>query len=478
MINLFKKGGLAAAALVALLATVSCQKEESDVLVTSVTLSKTELSLVKGTSESITATVAPEDATVKDLVWASSDAAVATVEAGNITAVGVGTATITATATDASGANASCVVTVTPDIILVSAIELSDAYLSLTKTDVYTLTAIVTPEDATDISVIWESSDESVATVDVDGNVTALLSGVAIITATANDESGVSASCEVTVNDPVIDLEINSFIPTDDGGWCAGYIDILDFLCEKFGLTPEELEAANANGEIYPQACSSEESHDTWYDVNANDVGWEGEGFCFYVGPYFGRAEEVGGNNIYNILFGKYPGNLEPGQKTVVDYPISYGENKVWIRINAYSCPEAEIVSYDITANSQQDWRNACVPGVQAELCSQFGLTPEQLEAANANGEIYMSACSEDESHDYWYNRYGHIVGWGGYDFCFYVGPYYGIGYVDGANGDNVYALAYGTYPGALPAGISFKVDYPVTYGDKVAKLRINVTTE
>ena len=87
-----------------------------NVLVTGVALNKTSTSISVGNSETLTATVAPENAANKALKWASSDEDVATVAPdGTVTAVKVGTATITATATDGSGKSAVCTVTVTGD---------------------------------------------------------------------------------------------------------------------------------------------------------------------------------------------------------------------------------------------------------------------------------------------------------------------------------------------------------------------------
>ena len=62
-----------------------------------------------------------------------------------------------------------------------------------------TLTATVYPENATNKDVTWSSDNENAATVDANGKVTAVGEGEAIITATANDGSGVTASCKVTV---------------------------------------------------------------------------------------------------------------------------------------------------------------------------------------------------------------------------------------------------------------------------------------
>ena len=79
---------------------------------TGVTLNKTELSLTVGSSEQLTATVAPAEADNKSVTWTSSNPAVATVDAsGNVTAVGTGTATITVTTAD-GGRTATCTVTV------------------------------------------------------------------------------------------------------------------------------------------------------------------------------------------------------------------------------------------------------------------------------------------------------------------------------------------------------------------------------
>ena len=82
--------------------------------VSQITLNKAETSISVGNSETLTATVAPENATVKALTWASSNEDVAIVAPdGTVTAVKVGTATITATAADGSGKSATCTVTVT-----------------------------------------------------------------------------------------------------------------------------------------------------------------------------------------------------------------------------------------------------------------------------------------------------------------------------------------------------------------------------
>ncbi|HEJ7989704.1 TPA: Ig domain-containing protein [Serratia liquefaciens] len=80
--------------------------------VSGVTLNKTTTSLAVGANETLTATVAPADATNKEITWSTSDAAKATVDNGKVTGVAAGTATITVTTEDGDK-TASCAVTVT-----------------------------------------------------------------------------------------------------------------------------------------------------------------------------------------------------------------------------------------------------------------------------------------------------------------------------------------------------------------------------
>ena len=93
-------------------ATCEVTVTAATVSVTGVTLNKTSTSLYVGDTETLTATVAPANATNKAVTWTSSNPSVAKVENGVVTALACGTAVITATAADGSGASASCTVTV------------------------------------------------------------------------------------------------------------------------------------------------------------------------------------------------------------------------------------------------------------------------------------------------------------------------------------------------------------------------------
>lgn len=143
-----------------------------------------------GRSEQMTAQVLPEG--LEDPVtWASSDEAVAVVDgSGSVQGIAEGTATITAVCGDVS---ASCTVTVQ---MLPDSIALNPESLHLKVGDTGTIAAQVLPDSVTDKTVVWTSSDETVATVDETGKVTAVAAGQADITGTCG---GVSAVCPVVV---------------------------------------------------------------------------------------------------------------------------------------------------------------------------------------------------------------------------------------------------------------------------------------
>lgn len=139
-----------------------------------------------------------------DVAWTSSDTSVVTVVNGTVTAVGVGSATVTATA---NGKSASCAVFVASVYTTVENITLDRDSLLLTPETVFALTATVTPSDATNTTIIWETSDPTVATVE-NGVVVAMYEGTAEISAISPD--GARAVCTVTVSDPRTVVESGS----------------------------------------------------------------------------------------------------------------------------------------------------------------------------------------------------------------------------------------------------------------------------
>lgn len=168
----------------------------SSVLITSLTLNKSELALNVGDEETLTVTGSPSNATNKTLEWKSSNPEVASVSSGKVIAASKGTAVITATATDGSGKYVSCVVTV--NNIQILNVYLDKSSLDLSEGDTAKITATVYPSNATTSTLKWTSSNTSVATVDSKGNIVAgATKGYTIITASATDGSGKFAECVV-----------------------------------------------------------------------------------------------------------------------------------------------------------------------------------------------------------------------------------------------------------------------------------------
>ena len=132
--------------------------------ITSVILDHTTLRIEKDHNVNLTATVLPDNASNKELIWTSSDIGVATVDNGIVTPVSLGTATITVTAIDGSGMSASCTISVTDDILVSSICILQNEGTLITNKSVY-LKATICPTNATNRCVTWSSDDASIATV-------------------------------------------------------------------------------------------------------------------------------------------------------------------------------------------------------------------------------------------------------------------------------------------------------------------------
>jgi hypothetical protein len=134
------------------------------------------------------------------VTWSSSNTKVAIVDSstGKVTAKGTGTAKITAT-TEQSGVTATCTVTVK---IPVTEVKLDRGERSLMVGDTFKLKPTINPTEATDKSLKWSSSANTIASVDQNGNVTAKLAGKTIITAEAKDGFGAKKICTVYVDNP------------------------------------------------------------------------------------------------------------------------------------------------------------------------------------------------------------------------------------------------------------------------------------
>lgn len=178
--------------------------DNSDIvdLVTSISLLPSSIKFTSlGDTKQVTATILPVSAANKTLNWTSSNAAVAKVSSsGVVTAVGDGTCTITATSTDGSNVSSSISVTVDSNVY-VTGVSVSPSSLSLFTGETYSLSANITPSNATNKSVTWSSSNTNIASVNLNGTVTAKASGSCTIYATSAENSSFKGSCTITVSD-------------------------------------------------------------------------------------------------------------------------------------------------------------------------------------------------------------------------------------------------------------------------------------
>jgi len=253
--------------------TATCQVtvKKKVIPVTSISLDKTALTLTEEETYQLTATIEPADATNQNVTWTSDDTAVATVSSdGLVMALQAGTATIMVTTED-GGKTATCRVTVKMKEIPVTDVSLDYAEATLTEGDTLQLTATVSPADATNQNVSWESSDTFVATVSDSGLITAVSEGTATITVTTED-GGLTASCLVTV--------IKEESGDDDG---HEYVDlglsVKWATCNLGANSPEEYGDYFAWGETAPKSddswttykwCEGSDSTLTKYNINSD----------------------------------------------------------------------------------------------------------------------------------------------------------------------------------------------------------------
>lgn len=196
--------------LAAMCLLLGCQKEP--VHVTAINVEPTSLELTVGDRSHLSATVEPADADDKTFTWTSSDKKVVVIDAdGDAVALAAGSATIKAVAAD-GGIEGSCRVTVkvkeepvvktTP----VTSIKLDKTSLEIATGGFYNLHATVEPEDATDKSLEWSSSNEDVVTVNKNGRAVGFGTGSAVVTVSSVSNPEVKATCEFKVTSEVVSV--------------------------------------------------------------------------------------------------------------------------------------------------------------------------------------------------------------------------------------------------------------------------------
>ena len=185
-------------------AKTSFQVTVKDIPVSSLKLDQNNVVLRPKESVQLQENIQPVNATDKSVVWKSSDSAVASVdEKGRVTALKNGTTVISAVMKN--GLRAECRITVK---IAVDYVQLDSTYKDVYVTQTGQLNATVYPEDATNKKVKWRSTNTSVVSVDQTGHYKALKSGFAYIYATSEDNEHIERFCEINVNVPPVEVNI------------------------------------------------------------------------------------------------------------------------------------------------------------------------------------------------------------------------------------------------------------------------------
>lgn len=175
-----------------------------DIPVSSLKLDQNNVVLRPKESVQLQENIQPANATDKSVSWKSDNPAVASVdEKGRVTALKNGTAVISAVMKN--GLRAECKITVK---VAVDYVQLDSTYKDVYVTQTGQLNATVYPEDAANKKVKWRSTNTSVVSVDQTGHYKALKSGFAYIYATSEDNEHIERFCEINVNVPPVEVNI------------------------------------------------------------------------------------------------------------------------------------------------------------------------------------------------------------------------------------------------------------------------------
>lgn len=171
-------------------------------------------SLAIGDILALSASVTPEAIADQAVItWESDAPEIASVDSasGIVTAEKAGTAKITATAVYNGTSAVSNELTITVKAIPVTSITISgEAEREMMSGDIAALSVSVLPTNATDSTVVWTSTDESVVSVNQNNTIMAKAEGTAVITATAKDGFGASASIKVTVKEKTYQVTVTN----------------------------------------------------------------------------------------------------------------------------------------------------------------------------------------------------------------------------------------------------------------------------
>ena len=382
----------AAIIVITVMIVFSCENELSKkpVLVTDVKLDKSEITLVLiNDTQQLIATVVPENATNQKVAWTSNNETVATVDSsGVVTAKGEGQCTITVT-TDDFGYTATCEITVLeqpPVVIDVTGVSLDESEVTLNIGDTKQLNAVVEPENATNKNVTWSTLDYKIATVDLNGVVTAKAQGETLVLVTTVN-GAIKDTCRILVSAPVtgVSFRMNrveiivgktqlmaaTVFPLEalnrNVSWSSGNPDIAEI--DENGIvtakalgksqitvtTVQNGKKATCYVEVVPEPPYSEfvKTYGSKFVLKGEEIVFRGAGQWPGAGwnsNTYQKLASIGFNsvrlyiNASNSTF-ENPGNVTPGFSTIDNQIALAKENNMTIILNVHFTPGSSGIS-------------------------------------------------------------------------------------------------------------------------------------
>jgi len=323
--------------------------------VTEVNLSPDSVTIVEGSTQQLTATVIPSDASDKEVSWSSSNQNIATVDSnGLVAAIAEGSAIITVTTND-GGFESTSVITVTSATIAVTGVSVEPDTVTLEEGEQQQLTASVNPSNATDTGVTWSTSNSNIATVNSSGLITAVAQGNATITVITDDGSLTDQSTITITQAP--------------DGPCANRI-IMEIYDNVPGFSITELK----NNSNYPSSpSSSSELDEMVIPYNAGDnYGVRVKGLL--------KAPETGTYYFWITGDDNVELNLSTDQSSANLVRVAYHEGwSTWNQWNKYTTQKS--VGIDLVAG-----QNYYIEGLMNELSSSDYLSVGWRRPSDGNG--------------------------------------------------------------------------------------------
>ncbi|MCD8120367.1 MAG: Ig-like domain-containing protein [Lachnospiraceae bacterium] len=274
-----------------------------------------------------------------------------------------------------------------PEVDEITALDIEEESVSLLVGGTADLTTIFTPWYATDIDVLWESADESVAMVDVTGTVTATGVGETVITAT-NPATGLSDTCTITVVDP--QSVLNGYIITDNYyyQWATFYAGDL----ETYIVWTDEGFTDISAAEYYDGYIYAYDAVGSFYRIDESDYTMEKIGELDVDATIIDMAFDYSTGYMYALTQDAYLFivDLMTGHVDTLDY-------WTWLTDDYYGSPVGLAVSTDGTIYYVTDTSFLCTYDLETFTYTQIGLT-------GVTAYTYLQSMTYDHDTDelYW----------------------------------------------------------------------------